>query len=374
MTKIAIDARIVTKQITGSGRVVETLLGQLGMFPELQFVVFHLPEYQPPCRQLPHVKCIECSIPVSTLRNLFKAGWLIRKERPDVVYYPFVDVPLFIGAPTVAVVYDLFFLEDRRYFAASGALRGLIVKLLTLARLRSAAGMIVISNTTGDQVRRQPLLRNIPIEKVDLCVHQRLAGGAVGDDLKQLTDRPYFLYVGNNRRHKNIPELIRVYREALTGLPPSHSLYLCGAIDPRYEDPRGVIRDLGLEAKVRHHGPVSDEALEHLYEHAQAVIIPSQYEGFGLPALEAAHRGKPIICSEIQALREVMGDAAVYCELDDDGAWAKAMIEVAGNEQLRQTLGRAAAERAKLFSPERLTRETVAFCLKFAKEGAVCAE
>ena len=374
MTKIVIDARIVTKQITGAGRVVETLLGQLGMFTELQFAVLHLPEYQPPCRNLPHVRCIQCAIPISTLANLFKVGSIIRKERPDVVYYPFVDVPFFIGVPTVAVVYDLFFLEDRRYFAASGALRHLLIKGLTLARLKSAKGMIVISNTTGDQVRRQPLLRNKPIEKVDLCLHQRLVGGTVGDEVKQLAGQPYFLYVGNNRRHKNIREMLRAFREALPGLPPIQMLYLCGVFDARYEDPRAVICELGLESRVRHLGPVSDEALEYLYERACAVVIPSQYEGFGLPALEAAHRGKAIICSDIQALREVVAEAAVYCEPGNDASWAKAMVEVAASDELRQSLGRAAAERAKLFSPARLARETVAFCLKFAKGGVVCAE
>jgi glycosyltransferase involved in cell wall biosynthesis len=374
MTKIVVDARIVTKQITGAGRVVETLLGNLGMFPDIEFAVLHLPEYNPPCRNLPHVKCVECAIPVSSLASLLKAGRIINRERPDVVYYPFVDVPLFISAPTVAVVYDLFFLEDRRYFASSGALRHLVVKLLTLARLRSAAGIIVISNTTGDQVRRQPFLGTKPMEKVDLCLNQRLLGGSVGNDVKLLTDCPYFLYVGNNRRHKNIGEMIRVYKEALPHLPSTHALYLCGAIDSRYEDPREVIRNLGVDSRVRHLGPVSDEALEHLYGHAQAVIIPSKYEGFGLPALEAAHRGKAIICSDIPALREVVADAAVYCELGNDGAWVKAMVEVSDNLQRRNALGQAAALRAKLFSPERLTKETVTFCLRFAKKGVLCVE
>ncbi len=372
--KIVIDARIVTKQITGAGRVVESLLGKLYMFPNIQFVVIHLPEYIPTCHTAQNVAFVECNIPVSTITNLIVAGWVVRRIRPDVVYYPFVDVPLFYGAPTVAVVYDLFFMEDKEYFAECSRWKHFFLKMLTIARLRAANGIIVISKTTADQVRRQPLLRSVPIQKVDLCLHQRSLSSAVPTKVDSYGNRPYFLNVGNNRRHKNIAEMIKCYADAIPSLPIDHHLYFCGSIDVRYEDPRVVIKNSGIENRVTHLGPLSDGELEFYYKHAQAVVIPSKYEGFGLPALEAADRGKPIICSDISALREVMGDAAIYCEVNNREAWSKAIVEVASNDTLRQHLGNAALLRAKYFSAERLADETIKFCLKFSKGYHICAE
>lgn len=373
MKKVVIDARIVTKQITGAARVVESLISNLGMFPDVKFIIIHLPEFRPTCYSNSNVAWIECNIPVSSFDNLMRVGLIIRKIRPDVVYYPFVDVPLFYGAPTVAVVFDLFFMEDRSYFAGSSWWRHALIKLITIARLRSVAGIIVISKTTGDQVRKYKMLKNIPIEKVDLCLHKREVNKSTPNRFCGLSNRPYLLYVGNNRRHKNISGLVQHYADALRSLPVDHHLYLCGSIDMRYENPNIAIQNNGIKNRVTHLGPVNDNELEYLYQHAQAVVVPSKYEGFGLPALEAASRGKPIICSDISALREVMGDAAIYCEINNTESWSNAIVEVSRNEAFRQNLGNAALLRANQYSPERLTQETINFCLKFAIKENKCA-
>lgn len=366
--KIGIDARIITKSITGAGRVVSSLLAELQNYTEHEFVVFHIGTFLPPPGRLPNVSYVLLDIPVSSFRNLFAAGRAIRGYHLDVLYYPFVDVPVGVGTPTVAVVYDLFYMEDRSYFSQGGRIRYLLVKFLTWWRLLAATSLIAISETTATQIRRLPLARNKNIFKVDLCLYSTAFKESGETALHpELASNRYFLYVGNNRRHKNLRTLIKAFSDAIPALPYDIRLVLCGSVDQRYEDPMNWVKEFGVEKRVLHLGPVSDTELEQLYKNCMCVAVPSLYEGFGLPALEGASYKKAVISSTVSALREVLGDTALYCDPQDVAAWARAMAELAGNEEKRSAIAEACYERSKTFSGERFGRETIAALVKTAQ-------
>jgi glycosyltransferase involved in cell wall biosynthesis len=104
---------------------------------------------------------------------------------------------------------------------------------------------------------------------------------------------------------------------------------------------------------------VSDSELKWLYQHASAYVLPSQSEGFGLPGLEAMSHGCPLISSNATCLPEVYGDAATYFNPLDINAMSKAISSVITDQVLRNKLTERGYERLKLYSWEKMARETL---------------
>jgi alpha-1,3-rhamnosyl/mannosyltransferase len=106
-------------------------------------------------------------------------------------------------------------------------------------------------------------------------------------------------------------------------------------------------------------GYVEAKRLAILYRQAQFVVLPSLYEGFGLPLLEAMHAGTPLLASDLPVTREVAGPAANYAPVGDAEAWAAAICRLAESPAERQRLSAEGTRRAREFSWQRAARETV---------------
>ena len=113
------------------------------------------------------------------------------------------------------------------------------------------------------------------------------------------------------------------------------------------------------EGWLVHLGYVSAGELAALYGGAEMVVLPSFYEGFGLPAVEALRAGAPLVASDIPVLREVAGDAALYAPPDRPDLWAARVAELLKSPELREDLRRRGRERARRFDWRRTAGETV---------------
>ncbi|HVY81102.1 MAG TPA: glycosyltransferase family 1 protein [Steroidobacteraceae bacterium] len=164
--------------------------------------------------------------------------------------------------------------------------------------------------------------------------------------------RPYFLYVGNHKPHKNILGLLRAF--AASGLQREFLLVATGRPEPAL---RQAIALLALADAVRFVGSVTDEQLAALYRGATALALLSTHEGFGLPVLEAMSCGTPVLCSTSTALPEIAGGAALLVEAARIDDVSTAMRELARNEELRRSLRLRGRERARAFSWDRTAHE-----------------
>ena len=124
-------------------------------------------------------------------------------------------------------------------------------------------------------------------------------------------NRPYLLFVGTLEPRKNLKRLLEAFRSLPQSLKDRYQLVIAGAKGWGKIDLPSSVYGLGLDRSVCLTGFVSDEQLTTLYAHAYMLAIPSLYEGFGLPLLEAMSFGVPVLTSNISSLPEVAGDAAI---------------------------------------------------------------
>lgn len=165
------------------------------------------------------------------------------------------------------------------------------------------------------------------------------------------SDHRYILYVGAESPRKNLPVLLRAFAQ-LRAKINSVKLVKVGMPEylPQYRSLLDLITDLELQNDVLFTGHVSDRDLVHFYNLADAFVLPSGYEGFGMPALEAMACGTPVICSRAASLPEVVGPAALLVEPGDVNGLAAAMEQLLLDKDLCQGLIRCGIEQAQKFS------------------------
>jgi glycosyltransferase involved in cell wall biosynthesis len=180
---------------------------------------------------------------------------------------------------------------------------------------------------------------------------------------------PYLLYVGSLEERKNVSTLV----EAVADADPARvaKLLIVGPLDG--EGTARLTDRLGQAAgdhRVEHLGFVSPDRLSALYQGAVAVALPSLYEGFGLPVLEAMRSGTPVVASDIPAVREVAGDAALYVSRPFDAScWRDVLETVCTDSELRERLARRGVEAAPRFMWPEVGRAFSSLLHRVAVEG-----
>jgi glycosyltransferase involved in cell wall biosynthesis len=160
---------------------------------------------------------------------------------------------------------------------------------------------------------------------------EAFSGAPVGEP-----SHPYILYAGNRRSYKNLGRLIRAF--ALSLLPGDGvKLLLTGDSDQRLQS---VAADCGIADCLQFSGQVNDEALVQLFRGARLVAFVSLYEGFGLPILEAMAASVPVLTSNISAMPEIAGDAALVVDPSSVDEIARGLERLHYDEELRQRLVR----------------------------------
>lgn len=265
-------------------------------------------------------------IPFPRLWTHWAFGRAVARERPDVVYVPSHVLPAVLRAPGVVTIHDVGHRHER------GAYRPIdwwYLELTTRWMARHASRLIAVSQSTADDLHR---LYGVPGSRVAV-VHSGVSPAmrepdpAVVDRVRAAYQLPgrYFLYLGRAHPRKNLPFLLRAFAEARRdGLRAS--LVLAG----RGHD---ALRQEGV--RVLPYVPPQD--LPALYAGALALTLPSRFEGFGFPVLEAMRCGTAVIASTAGALPEIVGGAGVLVSPADRPGWIAAMrrMEEDGPERER---------------------------------------
>lgn len=178
---------------------------------------------------------------------------------------------------------------------------------------------------------------------------------------------PFFLYVGGFNRRKNVAGLILGYATVCRRFPQFCPLVIIGRDGTRRKELEELTERLHLRHYVRFCDYIPDETLPVFYNQCHALIYPSFYEGFGLPPLEAAACGAPIITAAGSSLREVMADAALYIHADSPESIGAQLLRLMENEELRHTMAQKAYQHSQRFSYQKTAEQTAALYEKICR-------
>ena len=326
---VVVDADVLGRERTGDETYVENLLRLLPAQAggDLRFAaITRRPDLVPV-----EVEPVELRARSQELRMLFGVPRVLGRLRPALAHFQH-SLPLRCPCPAVVTVHDLSF--ERGASSMPWKDRAVFRLVVPRSARRAARVLAVSERTKADLVE----LYRIPAEKIVVTAHgvdPAFGPGTRGAD-------SYLLFVGAIEERKN--PLAAAEAAAEVGLP----LVVAGPV----RDPRLAHELERRGADVR--GYVDKLALAELYRGAAALVLPSRYEGFGLPVLEAMASGTTVVAEPDPALREVAGDAAVFA----GGEGLGAAIRTA----LAEREGRSAAglERARRFSWEETARRTLA--------------
>lgn len=213
--------------------------------------------------------------------------------------------------------------------------------------------------TPSEAVRRELLETGVAPGRVRAIHHG--PGQIAAEGVSKLPPRAparYALSVGTLEPRKNVGTLLAAWRLLKRRLADPPALVLSGGMGWKAEEIRREIAAAEREGWLVYLGYVSPEELAALYRNASAVLLPSFYEGFGLPVVEALSAGAPLVVSDIPVLREVAGDAALYAPPDRPDLWAERIGDLLTDESLDGELRRRGAARAGHFDWSRAAGET----------------
>jgi glycosyltransferase involved in cell wall biosynthesis len=285
-----------------------------------------------------NVECVVADVPNYSVRELLVMGRAIKAARLDVFHSAHYVLP-WTSCPSVTTIHDMILFHFRpARFGASQYLRW-----MTRRALRKSARVLTVSDAA-----RTAIVQRFPSAAQKLIVTPNGVDPLFFDDGPAAGDLGrYFLFVGNDKPHKNLSTLINAFQRLSD---KTVRLVLVGAPFERYRALPGVVTT----------GYVAMSRLAEIYRGAIAVVVPSLEEGFGLPVVEAMACGTPVVASEIPSLVEVAGGAALHADPRSSNSFGLAMERLLRDQALRHDLsarGRVHAARYTWQKCAEATRE-----------------
>ncbi|MBM9538580.1 glycosyltransferase family 4 protein [Desulfobulbus alkaliphilus] len=319
----------------------EVFRGELGQFPQVEYVLLKFSGRHRPLR--------------ISLEQLF-LPLAVARARVDALWSPGYTAPFWAPCPQVVTIPDL---QYKSFPEDMGRLERMVLDCLVRMACRRCNMVLTISEFSRQEVLRFGFAAPEKVRPVLLGVDPSFATPLPPVDEQEslhrclTAERPYILCVAHTYPHKNVNVLIGAF--AMVAHRIEHNLVFLGR--PRRGEPEVLAAESGLLDQKRYIRlasgvPFSD--LKRLYQGADLFVLPSAYEGFGLPVLEAMMSGVPVITTRQGSLPEVAGDTVHYIESITAECLAAKILEVVNmNREDRDRLIAAACKRATTFTWQR---------------------
>ncbi|PZX52700.1 glycosyltransferase family 4 protein [Algoriphagus chordae] len=286
---------------------------------------------------------VQSNMGLGNLLSPLMLGEEIRKSNADVFYSPSFMPPAYSKAPFIFTVHDLMHLF---YYSKLHK----IYYEQVIARLAPKAKKII---TVSEYSKGQLVeLLGIPEELIKV-IYNGVDSHFLLNEEEYTSARPYFLYVGNRRKNKNIPAMLTAFSRAK--IPGEFMFYLTGKSDPELEE---LIKKLGIKKWVRFLGFIKEADLPKLYKGAHATLFASLMEGFGLPVIESMASGTPVLTSTTSSLPEIAGGAALCVDPTNISAIQTGIEKLVNDQTFYVDCIVKGLDRAQDFSWERTAAQT----------------
>jgi glycosyltransferase involved in cell wall biosynthesis len=340
--KIAVDGRELIGKPTGVGRYLLEILQawKRSSFPHRVMVITPSAPASALMADLPDIVWhVESARASGTRWEQGRLARALAKARPDVFFAPAYTAPLRLPCPMVVAIHDVSFFAHPEWF---GRREGWRRRWLTRATARHARTVLTLSEFSRAEIER---FLKVPASRVTLAP----PGAPPQLDPSGIRREPLLLYVGSlfNRRH--IADLIHAFALAAPRVPGGR-LVLIGdnRTSPRI-DPMAIATAAGIGDRVAWRAYETDAARDLLYQSARAFVYLSDYEGFGMPPIEAMAHDVPSVVLDTPISREIYGNAALTVPVDTR-AIADAIVSLLTDDRVHARLVDAGRERLTRFS------------------------
>jgi glycosyltransferase involved in cell wall biosynthesis len=339
---ICIDAReFVKKRKTGISRYLETFLPILIERSEHKITLLVNDSAAVPENVLSHnIPCLTIPSSPTIIVDQVIIPRIAKKQKIDIFYSPYYKTPLFGKFKRIITVHDIMFLK----LTSHNPIR----KILSGFQLRLAADKTDLILVDSEYTKKDLILYHSGIESKIFVLYPTLDHNwlePVGHDMisrirtKYANNKPYFLYVGNFKSHKNVDLLVKAFCNLDTNnLLENHCLILAGGDEinlPRIEKLAGPALENG---SVKIYRNIEDTELKVLYAGAKWFISASEYEGFGYPILEAMVSSCPVICLPLTSIPEITDNTQMFITKPDITEVIKAVrnaISITDNQRIQ---------------------------------------
>ncbi len=372
---IVIDAHLAVKKIDGVARY---LIGLLSKLPRLdrsiRYTILELPKSQSGLPQKifqdENVDRVELDLPGPSPRQHLFMSKILNQLNANVYHHPQYDLPIGLKLATVATIHDLKFLFYPQFLTRHSKLKSWYIKQSLKHTVKKATQIIAVSqNTLSDLKQISPTVES-RTKVIYHGVNQRSSGLQRNQNLPVDISGDFILFVGTRRPHKNIEGLINAFSILRTQHNLEVDLVIAGKAYSEHSLPEKTAKATGMERHTHFLDFVSDSELEALYSRAKVVALPSFYEGFGFPLVEAMAHGKPVVASNITSIPEVVGEAGLLFDPNEPQDIAAKILRVLTEPLLYNKLSQAAAKRASAFEWDKVAEATLEVYLAAASRVA----
>jgi glycosyltransferase involved in cell wall biosynthesis len=280
---------------------------------------------------------------------------LYMKRDVDVFFSPAHYAPRFCPVPTVVTIHDLSYI----YFPGDFLKKDLYqLQNWTHYSIHKAKKIIAVSKTTKNDLTKA---YQIPDDMIEVVYNGYEKNRVIQEEKFKIhhTNKPYILYVGTLQPRKNITTLIEAFSK-FKDLYPDFKLIIAGKKGWLFDSIFDLVGELGLHNDVYFTDYVTDHQLTFLYKNAFCFVLPSLYEGFGIPILEAMSLGCPVISSFASSLPEIGGDACLYFDPQNVDDLVDKLDSFKKDEKMKNSFIQKGKRRVKEFSWKRCGEQTLA--------------
>lgn len=336
--KLAIDVRMLNS--SGIGTYLKNIVPSLLECDlNIELIGNHKEIAELKWNEKPNVNVIDCNYKIYSLKEQFLMSKLIPNDI-DLLWVPHFNAPVNYRKKMLVTIHDMFHFSMSSFLSMP---KKLYAKYLMLNVAKKAEKIITVSSFSESEIRRH-LGENLNIT----YIHNGVSSEWSKHNTMFKGKRPYIIYVGNVKPHKNLGTLLKAFNR-IEGLS-EHDLYIVGKREGFLTEDNTIDGIEINQERVKFTGYLSDLEVKDYVRGADVLIIPSLYEGFGLPPLEAMACRTPVISSNVASLPEICGEAAIYFNPTDEEQLAKKILELLSNKCMQEELIALGLERVNQFN------------------------
>ena len=288
----------------------------------------------------------------------------LKDYKLDVFFSPTHYLPLSVSSPSVISILDVSYLYFPNLFKKKDLYQ---LKFWGGYSIRKAQKIITISNSSKNDIIKMYGVNSDKVSVVYPGIKELKTENLKLKSMEELKKKfgissSYILFVGTLQPRKNIIKLIEAFSKLKTEnlkLKDNLELVIVGRKGWQFEEILNAPKKYGVEDRVKFLDSVTDEDLPSLYKNALCFCLPSLYEGFGLPILEAMQYGCPVATSNVSSLPEAGGDAALYFDPENAEDIKNSLESIIQSSELRDKLIKMGYEQVKKFSWEESAKQTL---------------